>query len=674
MSYPQILYWKWDSSIFEGDNLETKIVDILNRGTAFSMLYVSFHWMNKQFTDRELKDAISYCCKKMHQNGKKLMLDIDVRNEGIEFEKHFPGKLSGNLELVEIALDEEGRGMVIMPTRKVDRWINEKMVIPSGVVNGWAFHKTGEFEFEEESLTILKDKIKLNETEEALEIVIEAGAEQGNKTCVLFPYTSHVIPDLFCDEMYEYFDEMMRFVSDIPLDGISTDEWGESPIINVDENGLFLKYFPYSKSFDDLYSRRYESSLTDDLLYLKYDSNNGKNKRIVVINNYLDALRDKMIENEAFIYQKGKEYFGKDTFIGAHPTWWGSNECFHIEALYNGLDWWGVKRDYAQTDEMVIIPIRMALAHKWGGNVWYNMFYSGGTERLDTYIEETWNNARFGGRTHQLGYECPNEPGVLPFRREGFEAINEMEGEIRKINQFQKSQPDARVLVVFGMEAVTNWSNYMPKDEGMFCFRNEHDGMKRMLATTQGIFETGYLCDLIPSTELLCEQMKIGKQQVTYGTQSYDFVVVLAPEFMDRKAFGQLKRIKESSIPLLVSGSLHYWRDGRDAGEEFREFAGALSYYFQSGTDSETIAQILAENKVAKNTHGRGTVYQDGSILFAAEGKKTKGNILMIEETVANHQISFKGEDFLGIRWLEDGEVEYICGKKESLSIDGQIY
>ncbi|MDE6274771.1 MAG: hypothetical protein K2L87_06980, partial [Clostridiales bacterium] len=78
------------------------------------------------------------------------------------------------------------------------------------------------------------------------------------------------------------------------------------------------------------------------------------------------------------------------------------------------------------------------------------MWYSMGTRDINTYYVETWRNLRFGGRTHYLGYECPNEAVVLELKPQGMlESIEDMDARVRMYDGVV-SQPDCKLLLLFG--------------------------------------------------------------------------------------------------------------------------------------------------------------------------------------------------------------------------------
>src|SRR5690606_21137228 len=107
----------------------------------------------------------------------------------------------------------------------------------------------------------------------------------------------------------------------------------------------------------------------------------------------------------------------------------------------------------------------------------------------------------YGGGTHSLGYEGPNEGVVLELDQPVYiEQIAAMEEVGAKLNDFQESRPDCRVLVVFGMEAATNWRISDP-DKSYWTARGQvlYDAS----AYTKELFDKGYMCDFVPSSEIV---------------------------------------------------------------------------------------------------------------------------------------------------------------------------
>jgi hypothetical protein len=409
----------------------------------------------------------------------------------------------------------------------------------------------------------------------------------------------------------------------------------------------------------------------------------------VAVSDYLRVLRERMGENNRWFYDETKRRFGDGAFVGVHPTLWGDSSDFSMDIAHNGLSWWETPRDYAQTDECVAMPIRLALAHKWGGPVFYNMWYSGNTQQLETYWHETWRNARFGGRTHYLGYECPNEPGVFRLKHPGaLEGIEAMERKISEIDRVQRSQPDCRALIVFGMEAASNW-----RLSGKWALPVRGQGLlPQILKFANALFEH-FLCDLVPSTEISNGSVEIEGGSAWLGTQAYDAIIYVAPELCGRDVLRKLSAYSAGGGRLLLAGACTRCADGRPAGADFAELArladragradqagfaglaeraepeeptgrtdpadragraGLAVFAAQAGftglapeipSAAETLGWLSSQGIPANRWHN-GCAYQDGSLLFTAEGHMPTGNILAVDCRRNGRAIRFTGEDY----------------------------
>ena len=146
----------------------------------------------------------------------------------------------------------------------------------------------------------------------------------------------------------------------------------------------------------------------------------------VSINCYHAFIRQITINAEQTFYQNVKSTFGSGAFVGVHPTWFAIEETDNTPEVWkNGIDWWGVPRDYGFTDEIMLYPVRLALTHKAEANVFYNMWYGEGAGFLTSFFKEIYRNARYGGRTISLAYECRFERVVQQLCRPGeLEAVS----------------------------------------------------------------------------------------------------------------------------------------------------------------------------------------------------------------------------------------------------------
>ena len=675
---PVIFYWKWKEDTIKGANLENNLKDMISR-FSFDLLYVSFHHLGRPFDDTDLLETIDRCEKILAEHGRKLLLDIDIRREFEGFSRKYPGVDSFVTRFVEIVLDEDGAGVLELPN--IIRQRTGSKLVASGcdyILKAWAFEEMGEKCYNPATLCDITVSVSLTNVDYSgdgswvTKYKVEAGKENGKKKAVVFPAFRYALPDPFSPMFYDYYSYLFEKAEHLNLGGATIDEYGYSVVIEKEDGMFFARYYPYTPYLSREYEKKAGKALEEDLLHMVYAPYGNEGAALQTINLYLQTIRDCMRQNNDWFYYKAKEVFGNDAFIGVHPTFWGDPTDFTIDILLNGIDWWEVRRDYAQTDELVLIPIRLALAHKWGGKVWYNMWYSQNTLLIETFYRDTWNSARFGGRTHYLGYECPNEPGILSLNNPGFlEAVDEMEHEVAKLDVFQESQPDSRVLIVFGMEAVSNWRLNGHSDGRLMRMRGN---LGKMLKFTQSLFESGYLCDLVPSTEIVNGDVKLENGKVVYGTQSYDAMIYLLPECMDRSVLKFMSGYASGNGKLIMNGECRYFNDGKSAEKDFMALLEKVEYYFPDAMSTSDAIKILRKWKIPGNMPPNGCIYQDGSVIFTAPGVMQRGNPLHVDCEVKGHRVCFEGEDFLCLDLDEEGRVKrYTCGTADFLSIDGKI-
>ncbi len=644
MRHPKILYWKWDEEVVTGGRLAGGLADCMGR-FAFDLLYVSFHHVHRPFADPLLQAAIRQAAQTLAEDGRGLLLDIDARGEVADFLRHQPEGEGESVRFWEHTLDESGACAFVRENPVRGHVGRARCATGPERCFAWIFEKDGPGTYRPGSL--MRAEVTLEERGESTAYRVQAGSASAGKTALIAPIFTHAIPDLFHESLHDFYGTMFDLVKDLPLGGAANDEWGYDLALSCEDGLFFVDAFPYSKGMKSRYAAQTSRDLDEDMLCFAVAPSDQPGMPIRVIRDYLSILRGRMRENNDWFYSETKRRFGPDAFVGVHPTFWGDPTDFSVDVLHNALDWWEVRRDFAQTDEFVIMPIRLALAHKWGGP-FYNMWYSGNTQQLDTYWEESWNNARFGGRTHHLGYECPNEPGVYRLKHPGgLEGVEAMERRIAELDGVQRSLPDCRVLVVFGAEAVSNW--YLARKEALVV--RGQGLLPQVLRFTNTLFET-YLCDLMPSTEIGNGSVRFeratpqGALQACYGTQRYDAVVYLAPECMEARVLQSLQRYAESGGRLLLAGECTFFADGALAQEEFAALCRCATRWERELPSAAEAVRVLRAWGVPENRFHNGCAYQDGSLVFTARGTQPTGNPLHVDCVHEGRTIRVEGEDF----------------------------
>lgn len=650
---PHILYWKWNEDIFEEGVLERKTQDIIDR-SMFNYIYISFHFTSdehKILVSNELIQKIETVSNMLEENGRHLILDLDIRHEDLYYRQHSHQEHLYRIKAVSGTLDEQG---------------SLRLEVPEGeqVLNCWLVDSLDNTEFTGDPM-VITDGIYLENNS----LTIQAGDAGTGKQVVCFISKQLQTYDLMGEEFITPRREMFERVKHIRICGVATDEWGIGPVkldmptikpfkaktkfalseikeaVDLGTIPMFVEWLLYSDGMERCYRQRYGKSLREEALYLWYHRKNDIQTSVRVINRYIENIRLSVVQTDRQFYDLGKEYFGENCFIACHPTWWGDELDNAFDCLRNGLDWWEARRDYAQTDELLPIPIRLGMMRKASENVWYNMWYSMRTMDIRTYYRETWINARFGGRTHHLGYEC-NEPNVVLelYPKGMLESLSAMEEKIEMINRQLDSRPDSRVLVLFGYENATNWKLSDPQ---ALHISRRNPNMHRILSFTKELFDSPYLCELAPTTEIGNGSICMKDGAVTYMGHAYDAMVVIMGNWISESAYKLIEEYGNSGGNLLIVGRIDRLSDGTPVTMDFGNRG-----VFPADIETQTVAERLSQLGVPKMCGKNYCIYEDGTVLFTTDGKRYINNPLHVECRLGENTIQVDCLDY------------FICRKK----------
>ena len=644
-----LLYWKWEEDTITNHFVE-RIDDMCERA-GMDTIFVGLHWIERRLCDPEMIKALRFCADRLHAKNRRLVAEVCPRNEGAAFYECYPDEGRAYLTTsTEVLLDENGAASVFIAAESIPHYWRMADGLPMKVIAAFLLQSCENYRFE--GAAVRGDSFaELVPENGGVVLQVSAGSDFSGYTAVVFAGHPQTIPDLASPRLSEFYRSQLEQMAAAGLDGVMSDEWGYDVAFRVEErpdtpekSELYFEHITWSAEL----ARGYAGDMTDDLLYMFYTKNGEESRSLRAVNSYHRVLRAVMRQNDEDMYAITKEILGQDAFYGVHPTWWGSSYLQNFEGFKNGFYWWEAKRDVAQTDEMVLTCIRTALSHKWGSPVCYNMWYSMGTRDINTYYRETWNNIRFGGRTHYLGYECPNESVVLELKPEGLlESIESMDRLVRRLDNVQKTAPDCRVLVVFGIQNALNWAygeGFAPP------WYPRHEVLYPVLECADKLFDK-FLCDLVPTSEIENGSLTIEGGRARYGTQSYDAVVLLAPDSMAKSVFPFFSALDKER--LFVCGEARIYDD---ACELSHDDAAVLDGTVKLPPyDTDGIAAALDALGVPRNRFENGCVLQDGSMLFAAEGKLATGNPLSVHVKHNGYSVDFEGEDFLYLGFGKEG-------------------
>lgn len=658
-----VMYWKWEDETL-GSDLRWKVNDLCNRFDLGS-IFIGLHWIRHRFVDREVQDALKLVTEEFHRRGVRVISEACPRNEAATFFETHPDQVAYLTAATEITLDAAGCGTAEVKTPMVSHYWRTIEHVKPGILNAFLVEKTGKGTYAAGSAVEVCSAVSIEPGKETSQVRVNAGTEAAGKSVVVFVGIPQTIPDLASDAFGDFYARLLHTVKEAGVDGVMSDEWGYDVILEVENadsdpqayrrRELYLEHLTYSDRFADYYRIQCGRNLKEDLLRLFYVEEGRRELSVRCVNAYHAAFRAIMRSNDDQMYELCKKILGPDAFYGVHPTWWGNNYLQNFEGFKNALYWWEARRDIAQVDEIVIMAIRTALAHKWGGNTWYNMWYSMGTRDIKTYYRDTWNNVRFGGRTHYLGYECPNEAVVLELKPQGLlESIEEMDERVRRIDAVQNAMPDCRVLMLFGMQNCLNW-HY--DDQVTPPWYPRHKVLTPVLQCADQVFAQT-LCDLVPTTEIENGSLIADGGKVRYGTQEYDAVVLLAPDSMRACCYSFLQKVDPQR--LIVAGEAHEFEDGTPLSAECLEVLNR-GIRLTDLQCADQIKMILRNWGIADNRWSNGCALQDGSLIFTAEGEKPIGNPLSVHVTHGGLKMDFEGEDMLYV-YRADGKYTAVCG------------
>lgn len=661
-----ILYWKWEKSVLENNAYRYELKSMMER-SSFKYLYISFHHLGIPFNDGDLYRALQDTCMILNGQNRKLLLDIDARNEYALFSRDFKGTESSRICFFEGILDSKGCAVISSDNPQCGRvGRGYEAVAPSRILYAAAFEQSETGKVLDASLC--KIIVRVQNSGIFANFYVEGGAENAGKYFVFGAEYGSRLPDVFSPKLYDFYDSMFEFYGNLPLGGVANDEWGHDLMLDYDERlGIFsVRAFPYSEFFENRFKEAYGYSLGDNLLYFTRFVEGREGMTYRVINDYLKLFRQIMRENNDWFYAAGKRWFGEDTFIGVHCTYWGDPYDFGIDILHNGLDWWEVRRDFAQTDEFCIYPIRLAMMHKWNSPYWYNMWYSGNTQQLHTYFQEAWKNVKFGGRTDYLGYECINEPGVFKLKNKGaLEQIERMERLISEIDELVKSQPNSSVLIIFGVESASNWMLAYGEPK----ITRGQGNLPDILKYANGVFGT-YNADLVPSSELVNGSVSLEKGKAVYGSQTYEAVILISPEGMERIAAEMLEVYASEGGKLAVTGKCKRFADGEPAEETYEKLIAAAEYYSEEYMTAMQTAELLKKWQVPTNRVPNGCIYRDGTAVIVADAVLPENNYFESSFVLDGKRVEFCGNDYLVLNFSTN---VCACGAGSRLWVDGRL-
>ena len=654
-SWPGIGCWFWTAQEFKPEGYKL-FLDQHARHSAFKLLTTSIRYP-AEVSDPKVHDQIKAAAVYARSLGMGIVMELDAPFARILFAEKYPDELQGLVRLRDVVLQGVGEvSLAVEPlnggtygfyTKGFDSMAGRLLRVYSYSSGAQGI----------ESVEDITGRCKVDQADAlGVKVTIPCTEKDRGRTACVMARFDLLTPDMFAPDLTEFELQVLRQYADVPLAGVCKDEWGFLP-----SSGNSITDLWFSNSLAKQYARRRPGhELPRDLLLMSKGEKGRTGERAAAVNHYMEMYWQRNAEIETKYYHAIKQVFGKEAMVGTHPTWWPYPNT--AEVFKNGLDWWAVKRDLAQTDEVTPFCVRTALAKKWRSPLWYNMYYE---TSVKPYEEDLWRHALGGGRMnfHPL-WPSPTETLTTSLLSVGGRLFR-ADCRIRLLNYISTAPIDCPVAIVFSHPRVANWADPRTGDAGV--------------AVCDALWKDGYYADLIPSSEIEAGALKLAADGcIQYGPQTYAAVVFYQPQY-ERPSAGEFFR-KAAATGKTALYRIGDWTMDFDGNPvDARTLLPAAMTASDAATcTAAIIAQLKAsgyhpQTPCTMRTHSGFNCPSmmpkpsgqcrllDGTIILASGEKDVLGDPIQKTLNVDGHEVAFDAVGVAAVRLDKDGKLEALA-------------
>ena len=654
-SWPGIGCWFPMAEEFKPEGYK-RFLDLHAKHSAFKLLTTSIRYP-VEVSDPKVHDQIKAAAVYARSLGMGIVMELDVPFARILFAEKYPEDLQGLVRLRDVVLQGVGEvSLAVEPLNGGTHGFYTKGFdsVAGRLLRVYSYSSGAQGI---ESVEDITGRCKVDQADaRGVKVTIPCTAQDKGRTACVMARFDLLTPDMFSPNLTDFELQLLRQYADVPLAGVCKDEWGFCPSSGNSNTDLW-----YSNSLAKEYARsRPGQELLRDLLLMSKGEKGRTGERASAVNHYMEMWWQRNAEIETKYYHAIKQVFGNDAMVGTHPTWWPYPNT--MEVFKNGLDWWAVKRDLAQTDESTPFCVRTALAKKWHSPLWYNMYYEASVK---PYEEDLWRHALGGGRMnfHPL-HPSPKETLTTSLLSVGGKLLR-ADCRIRLLNLISTAPIDCPVAIIFSHPRVANWADPGTGDAGV--------------AVCDALWKDGYYADLIPSSEIEAGALKLAADgRIQYGPQTYAAVVFYQPQY-ERPSAGEFfrKAAATGKTALYRIGDWTMDFDGNPVD------ARTLLPAAMTASDAATCtAAIIAQLKASgyhpqtpctmRNHSGVGSASMmpkpsgqcrllDGTIILASGEKDVLGDPIQKTLNVDGQEVAFDAVGVAAVRLDKDGKLEALA-------------
>jgi hypothetical protein len=594
INHPEVAYWFFSKDMLNPVRYKGKI-DSLSKNGKYTFLFLTarngINFYDAPAMHPIFKDLVDYA----HSKGLKIGLQI--------WDNRSPVAIENTERLIqegEITLDATGGGNY---TTKARHSRDMKILLKSELFKVYAFKKVADGFYDPSTLKDITGECKSEVTKETVIMSINAGAALSGYTAYILTQHYYNFSSNHSADAVARLSNGLKSYADIPFDGVGLDEFTNLRVATTWElkkaNEAFRER-SYSLAMAAEFKNNTGMDLKRSLFDMRYAPAGNPAVRIKAINAYMNTMRSGTMNLERTIYQKGKEYFGPATFIGLHDT--HHNSLDGDEIWQTGLNWWNVPRDYGHTDESSPTPTQLGIGMGYKMNVMYNMYYN---KSLDNIVTKALTDLRYGIRTHYHAINDIQGWGVSVEKPDALQQINKVENAARLLNRFNPPFPKVKLLIVFGMEALSNWY----PNEAQRGLSDINDKLMIEEKANQ-LWDAGYRDALVPTDMINDGRLKLDAEgkPVLQGHR-FDAVVFLYPQYAKPAAIEFLEAYVKKGGKLMVEGNATYDFTGNDISARWQNISNKATV---NGYSVEGISQL----GVIKEAVNDGALNEDGSYTF----------------------------------------------------------
>ena len=617
INHPEICYWFFSANMIENDRY-LNMIDSLSNQSLYTFVFITARNGVNFYDYEKMRPIFKKLVDRAHSHGLKIGLQLWENKKTVAIENTERCITEG-----EVILGESGNANF---TAKAKHIRVTSPLIKSELFKVFAFKKTSKGFYDPETLKDITLQTKSSSPDkETVNVNINAGATLKGYTAYIMAQHFYNYVSNHAAEASDRFVEALNAYASIPFDGVGLDEYTNLRINPTWEikNDVWRER-SYSLVMASEFKNQTGLPLEKTLFDMRYAPFSQPEVRINAINLYMDLMRHGTMHVENVVYRKSKEVFGKNTFSGLHNT--HHNSLTGDEFWVTGLNWWSIPREYGHTDEHTPTPTQMGIAMSYPMNALYNMYYN---KSIDNIAEKAFGDLRYGIRTHYHAVNDVQGWGVSVDKVDALKKINPVENCARLMNRFNPALPEIKLLVIFGMEALSNW---YPNDSarGQYDY-NEKLGIEDKAKT---LWNAGYLNALVPSDLIVNQNLTIDKDgKPIMNGHKFDAIVYLYPQYSREPVIKFLESYVAKGGKLMIEGTATDNFKGRNISDRY----AAIYDKAIKGFSVNSISQL----GITKNAIAGGCKNEDGSYTFTDYGS-------LFSDKISRFSVNIEGDRYEG--------------------------